>query len=231
MTTWIIGGGAIAAATARLAAQTGPVHLLSHRHLDIEHEQIIVHPVASWAWENVQEALTDWPKLTRLVVATGMLWNDKQKPEKRLEDLSAEALQNAFMANTLLPMSVLQAVSARLTRQDPMQALVVTAKVGSIADNHLGGWYAYRASKAAANMLIKNTAIEWQRRFPKAALGAYHPGTTDSTLSQPFQATLPAGQLKTPEEAAECLWSVLSERLTPETTGRFWHWDGSELPW
>lgn len=232
MSTWIVGGGAIGVATAVMACQSeSAVYLVSSQPKPQLPKGITHQRTADWQWHSVQAALSSLPLPTRVVVATGMLSNDKQRPEKRVEDVKPDALLAAFQANTLLPMAVLQHLSTRLSRQDKLQALVVSAKVGSIQDNRLGGWYAYRASKAAINMLVKTTAIEWQRRFPNAAVGAYHPGTTDSLLSQPFQAGLPAGQLKTPTEAAEHLWHVLTELNTAETSGQFWNWDGTVLPW
>lgn len=232
MNTLIIGQGAIGRACARSIVQQGhQVTAVSSQPGQVEPDvQGII--IANWDWASLTEIINSLEELPdRLIVSTGMLWNEHQAPEKRLEDLSPQALQDSFQANALLPMACLSALSRRLKRQDTLQALVVTAKVGSIADNRLGGWYAYRASKAACNMLLRTTAIEWQRRFPACALGAYHPGTTDSDLSQPFQSRVPGSQLKTPDQAADCLLQVLSQQIKPELSGRFWNWDGSELPW
>lgn len=232
MSTWIVGGGAIGVATAVMACQSeSAVYLVSSQPKPQLPNGITHQRTADWQWHSVQAALSSLPLPARVVVATGMLSNGEQRPEKRVEDVNPDALLAAFQANTLVPMAVLQHLSTRLSRQDKFQALVVSAKVGSIEDNRLGGWYAYRASKAAINMLVKTTAIEWQRRFPSAAVGSYHPGTTDSPLSQPFQAGLPAGQLKTPTEAAEHLWHVLTELNTADASGQFWNWDGTVLPW
>ncbi|MFY0665220.1 MAG: SDR family NAD(P)-dependent oxidoreductase [Natronospirillum sp.] len=232
MSTWIVGGGAIGRAAATKARQTDTnVYMVSSQTKPQLPSGITHQRTTDWHWHSVQTALNSLPLPTRVVVATGMLSNGEQRPEKRVEDVKPDALLAAFQANTLLPMAVLQHLTSRLSRQDKMQALVVSAKVGSIQDNRLGGWYAYRASKAAINMLVKTTAVEWQRRFPLAAVGSYHPGTTDSPLSQPFQAGLPAGQLKTPSEAAEHLWHVLTKLNTAEASGQFWNWDGTVLPW
>ncbi len=107
---------------------------------------------------------------------------------------------------------------------------VLSAKVGSIADNRLGGWYSYRASKAALNMLVRTTAIEWQHRLPNATVLALHPGTTDSRLSRPFQQRLPPGQLHSPTRTGEALSRII-DSAEPEVSGRFYSWDGSLLPW
>ena len=227
----IIGGGGIGTALARHCLDQGDSVDLLTRHSDITRDGITVHPLSDWNWSTVYQTVANLePMPDRLVSTCGLLWSDHQQPEKRLEDLQPDNLEASFRANTLAPMAAVKALSERLGRQSTLKALVLTAKVAGISDNHLGGWYAYRATKAATNMLVRTTAIEWQRRFPQTAIGAYHPGTTDTSLSSPFQARVPAQQLKSPEAAATCLSEVMA-RLTPETTGRFWHWDGSELPW
>ena len=104
----------------------------------------------------------------------------------------------------------------------------LSARVGSISDNQLGGWYAYRASKAALNMIIKTAAIEVRRRNPHAIVVGLHPGTVDSDLSKPFQGNVPEGKLFTPDFAAGKLLTVL-EGLAPAQTGRCFGWDGEEI--
>jgi len=102
--------------------------------------------------------------------------------------------------------------------------------VGSIGDNHLGGWYAYRAAKAAQNQLLRTLALEWRRRLPLACVGLLHPGTTATALSDPFQAGVPDGKLFSPDRAAGHLVDVIAS-LTPEQSGSFWAWDGQPIPW
>jgi NAD(P)-dependent dehydrogenase (short-subunit alcohol dehydrogenase family) len=102
--------------------------------------------------------------------------------------------------------------------------------VGSIADNRLGGWYAYRAAKAAQNQLLRTLAIEWQRRLPQACVTLLHPGTTATELSAPFRSSVPASGLFSPERAAAHLLDVLETR-TPATSGAFLAWDGQPVPW
>jgi NAD(P)-dependent dehydrogenase (short-subunit alcohol dehydrogenase family) len=223
----ILGGGGIGSALAQAGVERGnDVQVLSRRTV------LDQPPLLTTAdWLDIQNAIAQLPELPDVFVSTvGMLSTPEQGPEKRLAELNPDHLWHSVAANTLAPMAALQALQQRMTRQSPLRALVLTAKVGSISDNKLGGWYSYRASKAITHMLLKTTAIEWQRQHPQACLGAYHPGTTDTALSQPFQSRVPAEQLKTPAAAAACLSAVI-ERLTPELSGRFWHWDGSELPW
>jgi NAD(P)-dependent dehydrogenase (short-subunit alcohol dehydrogenase family) len=106
----------------------------------------------------------------------------------------------------------------------------VSAKVGSIEDNRLGGWVSYRASKAALNMCLKTLAIEWQRTLPNVAVTALHPGTTDTALSRPFQRNVPREQLFTPKRSVSGLLNVL-DNLKPSQTGQFFAFDGERLAW
>lgn len=224
----VLGSGAIATAVADRYQSDG------HSVVQIGRSPTIGSGirVASWNWESVQRALTQVDGLPdRVVVATGQLTTPDHTPEKRLEQMSEDSLNRLFAANTQVPAAVVQWLSREMHRSTALRLLIVTAKVGSISDNRLGGWYSYRISKAATNMLVCSAAIEWHRRFPSSAIGAYHPGTTDSALSAPFQARLPEGQLKSPEAAADCLTSVLEQQIRPDVSGRFWHWDGTELPW
>lgn len=233
MHSLIVGNGGIGRAVAELALEKGHrTTVLTRQGPGTTVPGAETFTVSDWNWDTVADALSDLPALPdRLIVATGLLWDAEVQPEKRSEEMTEFSLTASFAANTLLPAAVLGTLSTRLQRHDSVRVLIVTAKVGSIGDNRLGGWYAYRASKAATHMLIKTTAIEWQRRFPAVAIAAYHPGTTASPLSQPFQGRVPPDQLKTPAEAAHCLWSVLEDRIMPGQSGRFWNWDGSELPW
>lgn len=233
MHTLIIGGGGIGQAVAQQALnQQHEVTVISRRNIGDALEGAHIITTSNWEWESVAQAFNSLPALPdRLIVATGLLWTESMQPEKRTEDLSKATLTASLQANTLLPAAVLSTLAERMTRKTALRVLVITAKVASIEDNRLGGWYAYRASKAATHMLIKCAAIEWQRRFPQVAIAAYHPGTTDSELSRPFQGRVPSKQLKTPTAAAQCLWTVLEEQVTPDQSGRFWSWDGSELPW
>ena len=105
----------------------------------------------------------------------------------------------------------------------------ISARVGSITENALGGWYGYRASKAALNMLLRTLAIELARKNPRALCVGLHPGTVDTALSQPFQANVPRGRLFSPERSAVSLLQVLDE-LGPEANGGFFSWNGRQLP-
>lgn len=116
-----------------------------------------------------------------------------------------------------------------LNRQRPVKWISLSAMVGSISDNRLGGWYSYRMSKASLNMFIRNLAIEWGRKAPGSLVVAQHPGTTDTHLSQPFQAGIAEGKLYSVELTASRLITVM-QGLTAQQHGALLHWDGSVIP-
>ncbi len=161
-----------------------------------------------------------------LIHAGGLLHTPDFMPEKRLADLNLAQLQQTFAVNTFGPALLIRHLSPLLDRQRAVFALL-SAKVGSIGDNRLGGWTAYRASKAALNMVIRTAAIELRRSQPRTTLVALHPGTVQSPLSRPFR----GGELgRPPAQAAADLLRVIGG-LAAEDSGEFFSWDGSRLPW
>jgi NAD(P)-dependent dehydrogenase (short-subunit alcohol dehydrogenase family) len=167
----------------------------------------------------------------RLVIcAAGLLHGPELQPEKRLSQVNAAALQRSFAVNAWGPLLLAQAVEAALPRQEPCHFASLSARVGSIGDNRLGGWYAYRAAKAAQNQLLRTLALEWRRRLPLACVTLLHPGTTATALSASFRSSVAADRLFSPERAAGHLLEVL-EGQTPETSGAFLAWDGQTIPW
>lgn len=184
--------------------------------LDLERPETI----ASAATELATEA-----PYQLIVHAAGLLHRDGIKPEKSLSAIEPEALQAVFQVNALGPAMVLRHFLPLL---DPMGAMaMLSAKVGSIGDNRLGGWYAYRASKAALNMLIKTAAIELARTRPQSRLLSLHPGTVVSGLSQPFRGASSAR----PADVAAAQLLTLIDQLTPADSGHFFAYDGERLPW
>ena len=161
-----------------------------------------------------------------IVNAVGVLHSDGRMPEKKLGDLGYAQLEATFRANTFGPALVLRHFSPLLDRQRAVLA-VLSAKVGSIGDNRLGGWYSYRASKAALNMLVKTAAIELRRTQPQAVLVALHPGTVASGLSRPFRGEQIG---RAPDRAAAEMLQVL-DGLAPTDSGTFVAYDGQRLPW
>lgn len=172
-------------------------------------------------------ALGEGP-LDMVVVATGILHEDEFMPEKSLRDLSAEKFHRLFEANTIVPALLAKYFLPGLNRENRSVFATLSARVGSVSDNRLGGWYAYRASKAALNMVIKNAAIEIGRHNKQAVVVGLHPGTVDSELSRPFQKTVPRDKIFLPRDSVRKLVEVL-ESLTPENTGKLFSWDGKEI--
>lgn len=159
----------------------------------------------------------------------GALHGEGLVVEKSIRQLEASALQQAFYCNAVLPGLWLQQLWPWLSQSPAIRLCWLSAKVGSLSDNRAGGWYSYRASKAALNMLVKTAAIELARQFPKACLISLHPGTTDTSLSAPFQRNLAAGQLQQPLETAARLAAVAAD-LTVAQNGALLNWDGQVLP-
>jgi NAD(P)-dependent dehydrogenase (short-subunit alcohol dehydrogenase family) len=184
--------------------------------LDLERPETIARAATELATEAPYQLI---------VHAAGLLHRDGIKPEKSLSAIEPEALQAVFQVNALGPAMVLRHFLPLL---DPMGAMaMLSAKVGSIGDNRLGGWYAYRASKAALNMLIKTAAIELARTRPQSRLLSLHPGTVVSGLSQPFRGASSAR----PADVAAAQLLTLIDQLTPADSGHFFAYDGERLPW
>lgn len=178
----------------------------------------------------LREQLAGGPPLRIVINTAGLLHDGELQPEKRLSQVRRVHLERHFALNGFGPVLLAQALEPLLPRAQPCHFASLSARVGSIGDNQLGGWYSYRAAKAAQNQLLRCLAIEWGRRMPLACVSLLHPGTTATALSAPFQASVPAERLFSPERAAAQLISVL-EGLTPAQTGRFWAWDGQPIPW
>lgn len=162
-------------------------------------------------------------------VATGMLHSTDQQPEKSWRSLDPAALARAFALNATGPALIAKHTLGLLRRDAKSVFACLSARVGSIEDNRLGGWHAYRASKAALNMLVRNFAIELRQRNPQAICVGLHPGTVDTRLSKPFQTAVAPGKLFTPSMSALALLRVV-DQLTVADSGRLWAWDGQPIP-
>lgn len=169
-------------------------------------------------------------ELSRFVITNGVLQGDGFRPERALRQLSRSAMAHVLEINAVLPMIALAAFESQLKNVSRPRIAVLSARVGSIGDNHLGGWYSYRASKSALNMMLQCAAIELHRVNRSLKLIAFHPGTTDTPLSKPFQRGVPADKLFTPEFVADQLTAILD---TIESDGRlsYLDWAGELIPW
>lgn len=165
----------------------------------------------------------------RLVIdATGFLHDDRQRPEKSWRQLDADKLARSFALNAIGPALIMKHILPLLPRSGKAVFATLSARVGSIGDNRLGGWYAYRASKAALNQLVRTSAVELARQSPEAICVALHPGTVATSLSAPFTAT--GLTVHEPSEAARYLLTVI-DKLTLEANGGFFDWRGAPVPW
>ncbi len=163
-----------------------------------------------------------------VIVATGMLHDGDQQPEKSLRAQTADGYTRAFALNAIGPALIGKYFLPLLPRDRRSVFAVLSARVSSVSDNRLGGWHAYRASKAALNMIMRNFAVEMARTHPQAIIAALHPGTVDTRLSAPFQRGVAADKLFTPDYSAERILAVL-DGLTPEDSGNLFAWDGQRI--
>jgi NAD(P)-dependent dehydrogenase (short-subunit alcohol dehydrogenase family) len=168
--------------------------------------------------------------LDLVIVATGILHRDALQPEKSMAQIDSDHLLDVYRLNTVGPALVAKHFLPRLARDRKSVFAALSARVGSIGDNRLGGWISYRASKSALNMVLKTLSVEHARRSPNSIIAALHPGTVDTGLSRPFSSRVPQHKLFTPDYAAGRLLGVI-DGLDPEDSGGFFAWDGSPIPW
>ncbi|MEB3337825.1 MAG: SDR family NAD(P)-dependent oxidoreductase [Leptolyngbyaceae bacterium] len=178
----------------------------------------------------VQEIQTETPALHTVINCVGLLHDGTLQPEKSLRQLNAEQLLRYFQVNSIGAVLLAKHLQPLLKHGNRAILATISAKVGSIGDNHLGGWYGYRASKSALNMFMRTTAIEYKRTCPRAIVVTLHPGTTDTQLSRPFQRNVPPEKLFPVERTVQQLLQVI-DQLEEKDSGEFFSWDGSRLPW
>lgn len=227
-------GGIGAALVEQLVAlpATGRVFAFGRR-LDEQSDNLIhLAPIDITRERAVREAAavatSDGP-LDLVIVATGILHDDSGIfPEKSLRSIDPSVMADVLRINTIGPSLVAKHFLPRLRRGYKSVFAALSARVGSIADNRLGGWISYRASKAALNMVLKTLSIEQARRFPDSVVIGLHPGTVDTRLSRPFQHNIADGKLFSASQSAGYLLDVI-ERVTPHDTGNVLAWDGSRI--
>ncbi len=193
------------------------LHRESPQPLDIMNEASIAA-----AADNLADT---YPPIRLVIVATGLLHSKPKGPEKSLRELDSDWMIENFRINAVGPALVAKHFLPIMVKQGPICFAALSARVGSISDNRLGGWHSYRASKSALNMLIRNIAIEWQRKNPQSVVVGLHPGTVETALSAPFKGN-PAHERFTPAQAAKDMLNVL-QRLKPEQSGQIFAYDGN----
>lgn len=178
----------------------------------------------------IRQICTQTSVLHTIINCVGVLHTEDFQPEKSLRQINPEQLMYYFQVNSIGAVLLAKHITPLLRHSDRSLFASISAKIGSIGDNRLGGWYGYRASKAALNMFMKTIAIEFGRKCPNTIVVSLHPGTTDTQLSKPFQANVPSEKLFPVERTVKQLLTVL-ESLTPSDSGSFYSWDGDRLPW
>ncbi|WP_421712362.1 SDR family NAD(P)-dependent oxidoreductase [Alteromonas abrolhosensis] len=201
----------------------------------LQSENVSYHQLAEQNDKSISNFVKQLAKqdvtLTTVVITTGFLHRDSDgiHPEKRLEDVSEHALAAYFETNSIIPALWLKHL-VNIMSKEGSTLVCLSARVGSISDNGLGGWYGYRASKAALNMLVKTASVEYKRRLKDVMLVCYHPGTVDTDLSKPFQKNVAAKKLFTAAFTAKQLIHHLSV-LNRDQACHFIDWNGEVVTW
>ena len=164
----------------------------------------------------------------KIIVSIGILHNERFMPEKRIEEVSSDQFLEIIRINTLIPTLIARSFHKKLKKNDKSTLAFLSARVGSITDNRSGGWYSYRASKAALNMVIKNLSIELRRYNKELVVIGLHPGTVDSRLSQPFQKNLEDSKIFSADFSVLKLSSVI-DSLDIDDSGKCIAWDGEDI--
>ncbi len=212
--------------------QTERVYLLGR------HDPGIVHPKALFihtditsesSLEAAAAEIATSGKIDLLILATGLLHGENIQPEKSAKQITLGALQESFAVNCFGPALAAKYFLPLFDRRRKTAFAALSARVGSISDNRLGGWYAYRASKAALNMMLKTLSIEYARTHKSLTILGLHPGTVDTSLSEPFQGNVSEQKLFTPEFSAGRLLDVINQS-EPVDSGSLVAWDGKKIP-
>ena len=227
-------GGAIGQAFVNRIATIDSVekiNVFSRSKQNFHSKKVFDHVINYKIEDEIKEAADFSSKnnsLDLVIVTNGILHDNNIFPEKKISDITEEKFKEVFFINTILPSIIAKHFIPKLSKNNKSILAFMSARVGSISDNKLGGWYAYRASKSALNMMIKNLSIEVGRKNKNAILVGLHPGTVNSKLSKPFQSNVPEKKLFTPDRSVSYLLQVLS-KLKNEDSGKIFAWDGSEI--
>ena len=226
-------GGAIARSLLARWCESGLYHVVAvgRSHCDIQGVHSLTTDYSEASLAEVTAAVSALgSNIERLVVTNGVLSGADFSPERKVGELTTASWQHVMTVNALTPMLILSALWSLMRSSTQPRVAVLTARVGSLSDNELGGWYSYRASKAALNMMLKCAAIEVRRINKNAKLIAYHPGTVDSPLSKPFQRSVPEGKLFSPDFSAEQLDNLMTSAV-PDGTLSYLDWAGQAIDW
>jgi NAD(P)-dependent dehydrogenase (short-subunit alcohol dehydrogenase family) len=220
----------------RLQIEEPDAHIYSISQRDISvSERNHTHTVCDYNESNIAQTVKSLAvplqNVASITIFNGQLHNHEFTPEKRLEDMSEAYFEWIFKVNTLGPILWIKSLAPYLSKiRHPCVVTCLSARVASINENELGGWYCYRASKSALNMMLKTASIEYKRRAKTTKLVLFHPGTTDSPLSKPFQKNVPQGKLFTPEFVAERLYNLIQTRVIDGQVD-YIDWQGQTISW
>lgn len=195
-----------------------------------QHPRLTWHALDATQETQVQALSEPFSQVDWLINCVGVLHTPSKGPEKNLSALDTDFFLYNLTHNALPSLLLAKHFTAKLKHSDAAKFATLSARVGSISDNQLGGWYSYRASKAALNMLLKTLSIEWKRSLKKGVVLALHPGTTDTKLSAPFHSNVAPDKLFSPARVAHDLVNLI-DAATPEHSGGFYAYDGQVLPW
>jgi NAD(P)-dependent dehydrogenase (short-subunit alcohol dehydrogenase family) len=234
----IVGNGSIGAALLETLLDHPRLNRITvlgrSRKALVSDSRISYHYLEAEQPDSIKRAATatmqDFEHCHLLINTVGMLHTDAYKPEKRLCDVSAESLHRSFAINAVFLPLLAQAFGPLLRHPKPAVFASLSARVGSIEDNRLGGWYSYRACKAAQNMLLRTLSREWSLSHRNVSVVALHPGTVESALSAPFISKGYSNRVLTARESAEALIKVI-EKMRPGQSGEFYDWQGKSVAW
>jgi NAD(P)-dependent dehydrogenase (short-subunit alcohol dehydrogenase family) len=209
------------------------VFAFSRSEIQFSSKKITSHPINIEDEDSIKNAAyiaSKDDKLDMVIVATGTLHSQDIMPEKSLKDISAAKMHKIFSINTVGPAIISKHFLPQLNKSNKSIFAAISARVGSISDNKLGGWYSYRASKAALNMVLKNASIEIGRSNKNAIIVGLHPGTVASKLSEPFQSSVKEGKLFTPQYSVQKLLEVI-ENIDAKDSGNIFDFNGIKIDW
>ena len=197
---------------------------------NFEHPQVTWVKLDATVEQDIERLAGTIGQLDILVNTIGFLHSLNEKPEKTIKNFEQAFFEKNIRLNTLPSLLLAKHFMQSLQSETITYFVVLSARVGSISDNRVGGWLSYRASKSALNMAMKTISIEWKRALPNCCVLLFHPGTTDTDLSKPFQRNLPDGQLHSAEATAKALLALI-KRSGPADSGKFVSFDEAEIGW
>ena len=226
-------GGIARAMVTRLieADNITQIYALSRSNVTYNHAKISAH-YFDYYHENTlagfADHIKDKPPLSLVLILSGFLYDDSFTPEKTYRELTQDGFRHVFEINAIGPAIAAKHLLPHMAKHSKNVFAALSARVGSLSDNRLGGWYSYRASKAALNMLIKTLSHEHRRKNKNGIIMGMHPGTVETQLSAPYRSNVPKGKLFTPVQSADYLLEVIN-KATPEHSGLCLDWKGEEI--